>query len=51
MPDAGPDFANWVKTNVAEHKQPGYAIATITLKTPGQVPGDATASRWTSSPT
>ncbi len=41
----GPDFANWVKTNVHKHKAPGYAIATITLKTPGQVPGDATADQ------
>jgi sulfite reductase (NADPH) hemoprotein beta-component len=45
MPDVGPDFANWVKTNVYKHKAPGYAIATITLKTPGQVPGDATAAQ------
>src|ERR1700761_7773399 len=22
IPDAGPDFANWVKTNVARHKAP-----------------------------
>jgi sulfite reductase (NADPH) hemoprotein beta-component len=45
IPDAGPDFANWVKTNIHKHKAPGYAIATITLKTPGQVPGDATADQ------
>ena len=45
MPDAGPAFAQWVKTNVAAHRAPGYAIATITLKTPGQVPGDATADQ------
>jgi sulfite reductase (NADPH) hemoprotein beta-component len=45
MPDAGPDFANWVKTNVSAHRAPGYAIATITLKTPGQVPGDATSEQ------
>ena len=45
LPDAGPDFANWAKTNIAAHKQPGYAIATITLKTPGQVPGDATSEQ------
>jgi len=45
IPEAGPDFANWVKTNTAAHKQPGYAIATITLKTPGQVPGDATSEQ------
>ena len=45
IPEAGPDFANWVRTNVSRHKQPGYAIATITLKTPGQVPGDATSEQ------
>ncbi len=45
MPDAGKDFAHWVKTNVHPHRAPGYAIATITLKTPGQVPGDATAEQ------
>ena len=45
IPDGGPDFANWVKTNVHKHKAPGYAIATITLKTPGQVPGDATSEQ------
>jgi len=45
IPEAGKDFANWVKTNVHAHRQPGYAIATITLKTPGQVPGDATADQ------
>src|SRR6516225_627600 len=28
MPDAGPDFADWVSTNVHKHKAPGYAIAT-----------------------
>jgi sulfite reductase (NADPH) hemoprotein beta-component len=45
MPEAGKDFANWVKTNIHKHRAPGYAIATITLKTPGQVPGDATANQ------
>jgi sulfite reductase (NADPH) hemoprotein beta-component len=45
IPQAGADFANWVKTNVHKHKAPGYAIATITLKTPGQVPGDATSEQ------
>ena len=45
MPDAGQDFANWTATNVHKHRAPGYAIATITLKTPGQVPGDATSAQ------
>ncbi len=37
--DAG--FNNWVKTNTHKHRAPGYAIATISLKAIGQVPGDA----------
>jgi sulfite reductase (NADPH) hemoprotein beta-component len=45
VPEAGKDFADWVQTNVHKHRAPGYAIATITLKTPGQVPGDATADQ------
>jgi sulfite reductase (NADPH) hemoprotein beta-component len=45
LPEAGKDFANWAKTNVSKHRAPGYAIATITLKTPGQVPGDATSAQ------
>jgi sulfite reductase (NADPH) hemoprotein beta-component len=39
------DFANWVKTNVAPHRVAGYAIATISLKPVGGVPGDATAEQ------
>jgi sulfite reductase (NADPH) hemoprotein beta-component len=35
-------FENWVKTNVAGHRARGYAIATISLKPIGGVPGDAT---------
>ena len=27
------------------HKRPGYAIVNVTLKTPGEVPGDATAEQ------
>jgi sulfite reductase (NADPH) hemoprotein beta-component len=34
------DFANWVKTNIHAHRVPGYAIATISLKAIGAVPGD-----------
>ena len=40
-----PDFALWVKTNVHPHKQPGYAIATISLKPVGGIPGDASADQ------
>ncbi len=34
------DFANWAKTNLTEHRQSGYAIATLSLKSIGKVPGD-----------
>ena len=46
--DAG--FADWVDTNVAQHKRPGYAIATISLKPIGGVPGDASAEQMDASP-
>jgi sulfite reductase (NADPH) hemoprotein beta-component len=36
------DFANWVSTNITRHRKPGYAIATLSLKPIGGVPGDAT---------
>jgi sulfite reductase (NADPH) hemoprotein beta-component len=39
------DFTQWVRTNVASHKRPGYAIANITLKPEGGIPGDATAEQ------
>jgi len=38
-------FARWVRTNVHAHKQPGYAMLTISLKNPGVAPGDATAAQ------
>ena len=40
-----PAFARWARTNVAVHKQPGYAIVNLTLKPTGGVPGDATAEQ------
>jgi len=39
------EFARWVTTNVVAHKQPGYSIATISLKPEGGVPGDVTADQ------
>ena len=39
------DFAAWHRQNVARHRQPGYAIANISLKPAGGVPGDATAEQ------
>jgi sulfite reductase (NADPH) hemoprotein beta-component len=38
-------FARWVKNNTAPHKQPGYAIATVSLKPLGRPPGDITADQ------
>jgi sulfite reductase (NADPH) hemoprotein beta-component len=38
-------FATWVSTNVAAHKVPGYAIANISLKPIGGIPGDASAEQ------
>ena len=35
-------FRAWSDTNLAPHRAPGYAIATISLKPIGGVPGDAT---------
>jgi hypothetical protein len=32
-------------SNVAAHKQPGYAIVNISLKPIGGIPGDASPSR------
>ena len=42
---ANPRFAAWVEANVEDHKQPGYAIATISLKPHGGIPGDASADQ------
>ncbi|MFC2951685.1 nitrite/sulfite reductase [Marinicaulis aureus] len=36
------DFARWVRLNTVAHKIPGYAIANISLKPIGGVPGDIT---------
>ncbi|HEX9790243.1 MAG TPA: nitrite/sulfite reductase [Kiloniellales bacterium] len=40
-----PAFAAWVRSNVVPHKVRGYAIANISLKPEGGVPGDATAEQ------
>ncbi|WP_156255365.1 nitrite/sulfite reductase [Sandarakinorhabdus oryzae] len=39
------EFANWVTVNTHPHKAPGYAIVTISLKAPGEIPGDASADQ------
>ena len=40
-----PAFALWVQRNTHPHKQPGYIIATISLKPVGGIPGDASAAQ------
>jgi sulfite reductase (NADPH) hemoprotein beta-component len=45
MPRGAKDFEDWKTTNVHAHRAPGYAIATITLKTVGQIPGDCSADQ------
>ncbi|MEM8695842.1 MAG: nitrite/sulfite reductase [Pseudomonadota bacterium] len=40
-----PDFAVWLDQNVHPHKQPGYTIATISLKPVGGIPGDASSAQ------
>ena len=45
IPAGDKAFTNWVKTNVHPHRAPGYAIATVTLKSIGAVPGDASADQ------
>jgi len=45
MPKGDADFENWKKTNVHAHRAPGYAIATISLKPIGGVPGDCSAEQ------
>ena len=38
-------FAEWCRHNLSAHKAPGYAIATISLKPVGGVPGDCSADQ------
>ncbi|MEI6418542.1 MAG: nitrite/sulfite reductase, partial [Sphingomonadales bacterium] len=38
-------FADWVAVNTHPHKVPGHAIVTISLKAPGEIPGDASADQ------
>ena len=45
MPSGDAAFEAWKKQNIARHRAPGYAIATISLKGIGAVPGDASAEQ------
>jgi sulfite reductase (NADPH) hemoprotein beta-component len=38
-------FSKWAERNVHEHRQPGYAAVTLSLKKTGAPPGDATSSQ------
>ncbi|MEO6270453.1 MAG: nitrite/sulfite reductase, partial [Lautropia sp.] len=40
---AEPAFARWLERNVREHRVPGYASVTLSLKKTGVPPGDATS--------
>ena len=40
-----PAFRAWTDTNLSEHRVPGYAIVTISLKAHGKTPGDATSAQ------
>jgi sulfite reductase (NADPH) hemoprotein beta-component len=42
---ASPALARFARNNVKAHKQPGYAIVEVSLKAPGQTPGDASADQ------
>jgi sulfite reductase (NADPH) hemoprotein beta-component len=40
-----PVFRSWADTNLADHRAPGYAIVSISLKKHGATPGDASSAQ------
>ena len=42
---ANPAFRSWSDTNLAEHKAPGYAIVSVSIKKHGATPGDASSDQ------
>ena len=42
---ANPAFRSWADTNLAGHKNPDYAVVSISLKAHGATPGDASAEQ------
>ena len=40
-----PGLAAFLQTNVVEHRRTDHAIVTVSLKAPGETPGDATAAQ------
>ena len=45
QPDVEPAYARWLQRNVHGHRLAGYRAVTLSLKRPGQPPGDATADQ------
>ncbi|RAP42685.1 sulfite reductase [Rhodovulum viride] len=45
IPSGSPAFRAWTDTNLAPHRREDHAIVTVSLKTPGQQPGDASADQ------
>ncbi|TDX30142.1 nitrite/sulfite reductase [Rhodovulum visakhapatnamense] len=45
IPSGSPAFRAWADTNLAPHRREDHAIVTVSLKTPGQQPGDASAGQ------
>ena len=43
LPSGDTAFENWTASNLHSHRAPGHAIATLSLKAIGQIPGDASA--------
>lgn len=46
--DSDKAFARWLSRNTHAHRVPGYAAVTLSLKAPGQAPGDITAAQMDS---
>ena len=42
---ANPAFRAWTDTNLSEHRKPGYAIVSVSIKKHGATPGDASAEQ------
>ena len=42
---ANPAFRAWTDTNLTQHRAPGYAIVSVSLKAHGATPGDATSDQ------
>ncbi len=40
-----PAFRAWTDTNLSEHRDPGHAIVTVSIKKHGATPGDATSDQ------